>query len=327
MLPLPRRIILVSLAFAVFLSAGFIWTSIQATHDGLQKTKEGFDPMASNAEWKQSNEGKMPWNRHPIHDSVPVDPQIRYPNAYYNELSNAEYEHGLRKLFQAPCTTLNAARAQESKANYWRAGNFPPQSPYILDAYTAFLAWFKQILDSQGVAALRLPGEDPSQKLQIVHDRLMNYAVHLSRGEGETDDDGIRLELEMILYRYGKYHGKHVRMVVLAHPRNKEKLSDFMQSPHVLEWSFVVPVLSIEGVVYEDRIGLHPVQWQDGMDIRQLKIPISPGLPEFDKDKEEPYPTVLMDNSAVVSALEKQNAAMRGYLESEIATGKRGIED
>jgi len=35
----------------------------------------------------------------------------------------------------------------------------------------------------------------------------------------------------------------------------------------------------------------------------------------------------LMDNSAVVSALEKQNAAMRGYLESEIATGKRGIEE
>jgi len=188
MLPRPRRIILVSLAFAAFLSAGLIWTSIQSAHSGLRKwreTREGFDPLASNAEWKQSNEGKMPWNRHPIHDSVPVDPKIRYPNAYYNELGNAEYEHGLRKLFQAPCATLNAAQAQASNGSgYWRAGDLPPKSPYILDAYTAFLAWFKQTLDTQGVAALRLPGEDPSQKLQIVHDRLMNYAMHLSRGEG-----------------------------------------------------------------------------------------------------------------------------------------------
>ena len=55
-----------------------------------------------------------------------------------------------------------------------------------------------------------LPGYDEKRDIQVVHDIMLRYRTSVENNSYIIND------IDMILYRAGKFQGKHVKMVVVS---------------------------------------------------------------------------------------------------------------
>jgi hypothetical protein len=197
-----------------------------------------------------------PWMHHKMASSLEQDPKIIFPNAYYYEFDNQKYVDGLNKALSVPCTLLSDAVNQSN----WSISIEPdPKNPTlsipadVVDAYNACLTYIDKKLNSS--SSMILPGDDPSKPsyIQIVHDIFLSYKSHVN-------SDGMYLiDLEVVLYRENKQHGKDVKVRCTT------------KSTHG-GWIVNVVALDLVGVVSEDEIGLFPVTASNPFDINALKV-------------------------------------------------------
>lgn len=262
-----------------------------------------------------------PWDRRPVAASVPIDPTVKYPRAYYTELGNDAFLNGLRALFQHTCDTERAALAAMAE---WETGATPPEganAAFVREAYdAALLDITSRIGTASAAAALQLPDPSDKTKIQMVHDRLAEYAVGPSPEPGQLPPE-FRLTVDAVFYRFAKYHGKHVQFVFRATPAlPTATLPSFFAAPAsapapaaaaVPVWTLTVAAIRVLGIVYADQIGLFPVTASDPKEPTELDIPQGVLGPNA------PYPRTLLDENDTLVLLSKQQQQMRSYLESE----------
>ena len=126
----------------------------------------------------------------------------------------------------------------------------------VNDAYNACIATIDKKLNTS--SAMALPGDPdmslPSSKIQVIHDLLKSYKVHVN------EDSMYLLNIELLLYRENKYQGKHVSMSCIA----KYKMFS--------GWYINVVAVDIIGVVPEDQIALFPVNASNPFDVSQFLV-------------------------------------------------------
>lgn len=259
-----------------------------------------------------------PWNRRPVAASVPTDPTVKYPRAYYTELGNDAFLTGLRTIFQHTCDAEGTALAAMAE---WETGATPPEGAngvFVREAYDAALRDITRRLGTAAAtAALRLPDASDTTQLQMVHDRLAEYAIGPSPDPGQLPP-AFRLTIDTVFYRFAKYHGKHVQFVYRATPAlPTAPPTRFVAAPAttaaaaVPVWTVDVAAIRVLGIVYADQIGLYPVTASDPKEPSELDIPQGVLGPKA------PYPTTLLGEDETVGLLFKQQQQMRSYLEAE----------
>jgi hypothetical protein len=230
------RFLLLTAVWILFL-VGIGWRRHEMFQGGTMNYPTTSLPASwSGEELTDVNKGQSPWMRHAIHNSNISDPVIKYKNAYYYEMPNAEYEAALRQIFSV--TTMPSCE--------WTKSQSPAE---IMDAawagvYEAWMAWFGRTLHD--APELKLSGDQT--EIQVVHDRWISAYRLVS------DPMLLRMDVEVILYRFGKPHGKHVSMSVIAKRTESDGL---FASPK--DWEFSVVSMDILGVVPEDQIAIFPV--------------------------------------------------------------------
>ena len=231
-------------------------------------------PVASNEVVPQRNPNDAVWNRHVIQDSQPVEYSVEYPNAYYNELGNEQFLDALNNAFAGLIVMPNGA---EWSPDIPVDRNHVPPAP-ISDSYALIVPWFLDII--QKAPYFKMPGDEPAP-FQVVHDHWKSWASS-TLIQGRT-----RYDIEVILYREAKYHGKHVSLQV------------------VMDGQKVIGVMNMKilGIVFEDHFGLFPVVHSDKTDLENLNVP-------FDDDPLAGYPPIIDETiiSAEVAKREKQKA-------------------
>lgn len=197
------------------------------------KPKERFE-LAANEDEVYVNKSDKPWEHHPIR-SVAIDLKTTNDTAYYYELDNAEYDLAITKTFQYPCSKA----PQFVNDSEWRIIKLGS------DVRTAYDELIKFIINRLNVSDyMKLPSDNPNKrpKIQVVHDVLVQAKGHV------TIPFKYIIQMEMILYREAKYHGKHVRVsAIVEYDKRKKK------------WNCIVLEANVLGIVYEDNIGLFPV--------------------------------------------------------------------
>jgi hypothetical protein len=244
--------------------------------------------VAVNQEINDSNEGPDPWNHHQVESSIPINLDVKYQKAYYYEFDNATYENALRATFQYSCP---------KGAEYLQAVDWydlePQQTPtQVAVAYDAFIEYLAKTLNAS--KALELPYDNPDKRpeIQVVHDRLIGSKMHV------TIPFKYVLKMEAVLYREGKYHGKHILATVLAEYNETQKV-----------WSFSILEMSLQGIVYEDSIGMFPVTAKPYLSYTEMP---------YDSD----WSTVLADDEAVRQVVAKQNDLQRKNAEANLVLMK-----
>ena len=106
-----------------------------------------------------------------------------------------------------------------------------------------------------------LPSEDKKHKIQIVHDIMLRYRKH------KVYPSYYMFDIDMILYRAGKFQGKHVKLVAIT---NGTIIN--------------VILVKIVGVVSEDNIVIYPYTSFDKLNITEYQqfIPSKYGVIESD---------------------------------------------
>lgn len=283
-----------------------------------QKLKESFDdpPAAANSDLIQTNPDSKgspaaPWQRHPINDSVPIDPQSKYKNAYYNELSNGEFQSALATIFQMPCDEQKRVQQLvDAAGGDWDMGVLPPTNPFVEEAYNAAVKLISDRTETTPPpVALALPGD--TNRIQMVHDRLESYKLGI---KGRPSENKILMTIEFIFYRFSKYHGKHVKMLVLAEPKSNP--ADMAPSD-IMEWMISVVASRVEGIVYEDNIGLYPI-------VASVSGPsmASSTLPNVLRTNPDPkvmaeYPGVLLEENETMEIVKKQQSQTLAAMEAD----------
>lgn len=147
----------------------------------------------------------------------------------------------------------------EQKVRARTASSKLPSSKYdvsdaeVRSAYAACVSYVSKRLNASD--ALALPGSVSKHvPIQIVHDILRSYKVHLSSRSMYL------IEIEALLYRENKYHAKHVNVTCVA---KKQNLSD---------WIINVVAVRIVGVVPEDQIALFPVVASNPLESYMLRV-------------------------------------------------------
>lgn len=228
----------VLLAAIVLVLASILFTVIRM---------ERFDMVvAQNEVVPQRNPSNEVWERHPIRDSFPFDYKVEYPTIYYNELTNKEFQDALVLTFSGQMVLLNGAEwVPDMPVD---RNNIPP--PEAVDAYKRIVPWFLESMQRSPYFAI--PGDDPAP-FQVVHDHWVSWSRSLfTQGR-------LRHNLEVLVYREAKYHGKHISLQV------------------VTEGSRVVGVMNVRvvGMVPEDKFGLFPVVPSDRTDLENSNMPFS----------------------------------------------------
>jgi hypothetical protein len=196
-----------------------------------------------------------PSKHHPINNSTAQDPKILYPNAYYYELDNLKYVNGLKKALSVPCSLLADAVTQSNWSPSIDPKTLAVVSSQVIDAYNACITYVYTKINA--APSMVLPGDNPDKPsiIQVVHDILHGYKVH-------NGSDGMYLiDMELLLYRENKHHGKDVNMTCTA-----------KQSKNNDGWVVNVVALDLIGVVPEDDIGLFPVTPSNPFEVGQLKV-------------------------------------------------------
>ena len=211
-----------------------------------------FNPniLPSNDDIPYSNEavgaGSDPWMHHKVQGSLPVDPKVIYPKAYYYEYDNTHYLSSLRVALATPCVLLADAVKTDRWSNSYTIDALESSAQSeVVSAYQACVDDIKKHINAS--PALMLPGDiepddddAPKNNIQVVHDILKSYKKHL------TERQMYLIDIELLLYRENKFHGKHVKITCTA----KKSFRG---------WFTNVIAVDLIGVVPEDQIGLFPV--------------------------------------------------------------------
>jgi len=240
---------------------------------------------------------------------VDTDLVVKYPKAYYAELGNSAYSAALQGLFQLSC---EIQRDAEATIATWKSGPVPPEGAagaYVAEAYAAAIAHISdRVLGPTGASALALPDASDTAKVQLVYDMLAEYGVGPVDAEavGPSGPPSLRLSIECVFYRFGKFHGKHVQFIVRATP---QLLGGSDAS--VPRWRIFVLGVQILGVIAADQIGLYPVEARDPNGLNVL--PIAEGV----MGPKASYPTTLLTQDETLEILMGQQRKMQSYLEAE----------
>jgi hypothetical protein len=199
------------------------------------------------------NTGIYPWERHNIYSSLPNDVTLKYDTAYYYEYGNDDYETKLKKIFKNDCKKLIIA-VEGTNWTQWRTPRCIVSkesncgsgysNDMILDYYNKIYNYI--ITNINNSDELILPdeiGKISKSKIQVVHDIMKRYRIN------KDQKDYLMFDIEMILYRKNKLHGKHVKFYVITDNNNINVIS-----------------LKILGIVNEDNIAMHPVLAKDEYD-------------------------------------------------------------
>lgn len=312
--------ILVLAAVGALLFFGFWKTQQKINNNSNSKNNrltESFadSPAAANSDLIQTNPDikgapAAPWQRHPVNDSIPIDPQSKYKNAYYNELSNGDFQSALAMVFQMPCDEQKRTQAVVDATSDWDMGVLPPTNPFVEEAYNAAVKLISDRIETTPPpVALALPGD--TNRIQMVHDRLESYKLGI---KGRSSENKILMTIEFIFYRFSKYHGKHVKMLVLAEPKSDP--NDLSPSD-IMEWMISVVASRVEGIVYEDNIGLYPV-------VASVSGPsmATSTLQNVLRTNPDPkamaeYPSVLMEENETMEIVKKQQSQGLAALEAD----------
>lgn len=198
----------------------------------------------SNARIMYNNTGDLPWNRHVINSSIPYDIDIKHEaqNVYYYEYDNETYTNKLKTLFKSNCEETIIA----VEGNEWSKWINPKTlkdeilKSKLVSYYNDILEFITKKLNEDGI--MDLPGYDEKRDIQVVHDIMLRYRTNVE------NENYIMFDVDMILYRAGKFQGKHVKMVVISNG-----------------YTINIIMVKVIGVVSEDKIVLHPYRAYDIM--------------------------------------------------------------
>ena len=208
------------------------------------------------------NTGEYPWNRHTINSSIPYDVNIKKEavNVYYYEFDNKTYNDKLKDVFKSKCEELIIA-VEGSEWNDWvnpKKLSDNSEKNKLVSYYDKIFEFAIKRLNSD---AMDLPSEDKKQKIQIVHDIMLRYRTH------KVYPSYYMFDIDMILYRAGKFQGKHVKLVAITN-------------------GVIVNVILVKivGVVSEDNIVIYPYTSFDKLNITDYQqfIPSKYGTIESD---------------------------------------------
>jgi hypothetical protein len=208
------------------------------------------------------NTGEYPWNRHTINSSIPYDVNIKKEavNVYYYEFDNKTYNDKLKEVFKSKCEELIIA-VEGSEWNDWvnpKKLSDNSEKNKLVSYYDKIFEFAIKRLNSD---AMDLPSEDKKQKIQIVHDIMLRYRTH------KVYPSYYMFDIDMILYRAGKFQGKHVKLVAITN-------------------GVIVNVILVKivGVVSEDNIVIYPYTSFDKLNITDYQqfIPSKYGTIESD---------------------------------------------
>ena len=213
-----------------FVVVSIIW--IYYKFEFFTVKEEGHYP-GYNTTLQYSNTGDEIWQRHPVQISVLDDIKARNKKAFSYELENNAYLAALNSTFQPnPSAMRTSDFTVVEPVNY----SVPP---IIKESYEATLVTISNKVKTSPYFQLPNSLGAHFNDIQVVHDKLISYQRHHTL-------PSCVLNIELILYRDKKSHAKHVSMSVLA-DKNKSY------------WNITVLSIKINGVVFEDQIGLFPV--------------------------------------------------------------------
>lgn len=228
-------------------------------------------PLANNQVIPQTNPSDQVWDRHDIQDSYDMDDPMQYPNAYYNELPNREFQDALQKTFREEMILPNGA--QWTPEILVDKDHIPPEP--VIAGYKLLVPWVEKRLRAS--PHFRMPGDgsDPAP-FQIIHDHWNAWS------KSTLHPNRYMYHVEMLVFREAKYHAKHVSLRM------------------VTEGTTVLGILEIRimGIVFEDHFGLFPVTHSDKMDLEQPQLPVP-------MDPLVSYPS-LMDDATIQAELDRR---------------------
>jgi hypothetical protein len=232
----------------------------QDTGDINYENKFKYKPY--NIRLMYENTGEYPWNRHTINSSIPYDVNIKKEavNVYYYEFDNNTFNSKLKEVFKSNCEELIIA-VEGSEWNNW----INPKTLKDNDEKSKLKLYYDKIFEFAikrlNSNIMNLPGEDKKQKIQIVHDIMLRYRKH------KLYPSYYMFDIDMILYRAGKFQGKHIKLVAITN-------------------GTIINVIlaNIVGVVSEDNIVIYPYTSYDKLNITDYHqfIPLKYGTVEND---------------------------------------------
>lgn len=236
--------------------------------------------VAANEDIPSSNTGTNIWERHPINSTpyLQLSPAYQrglrhHANAAYFEVDNYTFDIALQKRFAFDCKNTSAILSQRWGSEIPVDGSNPlptelsDQYPRVIEYVTKNVSPF-----------------------QVVHDRWLSY-------KRSTNDPSLFLMiLEILLYRSGKFQGKHVSLTVLVNlnPSAKDK--------------FMVVQTRVEGVVSEDQIGLFPVT-PLSQNTKHMSVP---------SDPMQNYPSVMFSDDEVKKIASQQIEKTNRYMAAQL---------
>ena len=232
----------------------------QDTGDINYENKFKYKPY--NIRLMYENTGEYPWNRHTINSSIPYDVNIKKEavNVYYYEFDNKTFNNKLKQVFKSNCEELIIA-VEGSEWNNW----INPKTLKDIDEKNKLKSYYDKIFEFAikrlNSDIMNLPGEDKKQKIQIVHDIMLRYRKH------KLYPLYFMFDIDMILYRAGKFQGKHIKLVAITNGT-----------------TINVILANIVGVVSEDNIVIYPYTSYDKLNITDYHqfIPLKYGTVEND---------------------------------------------
>jgi len=232
----------------------------QDTGDINYENKFKYKPY--NIRLMYENTGEYPWNRHTINSSIPYDVNIKKEavNVYYYEFDNNTFNSKLKEVFKSNCEELIIA-VEGSEWNNW----INPKTLKDNDEKSKLKLYYDKIFEFAikrlNSNIMNLPGEDKKQKIQIVHDIMLRYRKH------KLYPSYYMFDIDMILYRAGKFQGKHIKLVAITNGT-----------------TINVILANIVGVVSEDNIVIYPYTSYDKLNITDYHqfIPLKYGTVEND---------------------------------------------
>jgi hypothetical protein len=208
------------------------------------------------------NTGEYPWNRHTINSSIPYDVNIKKEavNVYYYEFDNKTYNNKLKNVFKSNCEELIIA-VEGSEWNNWINPKTLSNSDEKNKLKKYYDKIFEFVIKRLKSPIMDLPSEDKKQKIQIVHDIMLRYKTH------KLYSPYYMFDIDMILYRSGKFQGKHIKLVAITNGININ-----------------IILVKIIGVVSEDNIVIYPYTSYDKLNITDYQqfIPLKYGTVEND---------------------------------------------
>ena len=259
----------------------------QDTGDINYENKFKYKPY--NIRLMYENTGEYPWNRHTINSSIPYDVNIKKEavNVYYYEFDNKTFNNKLKQVFKSNCEELIIA-VEGSEWNNW----INPKTLKDIDEKNKLKSYYDKIFEFAikrlNSPIMNLPGEDKKQKIQIVHDIMLRYRKH------KLYPLYYMFDIDMILYRAGKFQGKHIKLVAITNGT-----------------TINVILVNIVGVVSEDNIVIYPYTSYDKLNITDYHqfIPLKYGTVENDTNNSSENTFNISDkymNSEIESIMYKK---------------------